>query len=78
MSALDMYFTGMSHHKAARHMGYHYNLETTPVTVYRWVQDYNYFRPHMGFGNKTPAVTAGADTSFGSWVDIATLEDANV
>ena len=38
------------------------------------VLDYNYFRPHMGLGNKTPAASAGADAPFKSWADIATLE----
>ncbi|MXZ92499.1 MAG: IS6 family transposase [Chloroflexi bacterium] len=40
------------------------------------VLHYNYFRPHMGLGDKTPAVTAGADAPFKSWTDIATLETA--
>ena len=40
-AAVDMYLAGMSYRKAARHMGDHHNLETTPVTVYRWVQDYS-------------------------------------
>ena len=40
-AAVDMYFDGMSYRKVARHMGDHRNLETTPVTVYRWVQDYS-------------------------------------
>lgn len=40
------------------------------------VLDYNYFRPHMGLGEKTPAVSAGADAPFKSWVDIATLQEA--
>ena len=39
------------------------------------VLDYNYFRPHTGLENKTPAAAAGADAPFKSWADIATLQE---
>ena len=50
--------------------------ETGQAYVDGLVLDHSYFRPHIGLGNKTPAVTAGADAPFKSWADITTLEDS--
>ena len=40
-AAVDMYFDGLSYRAVARNMGDHFNLETGPTTVHRWVQDYS-------------------------------------
>ena len=31
---------------------------------------YNYLRPHMGIGGKTPAEVAGVDYPYKSWRDV--------
>ena len=36
-----------------------------------WTVDYNYFRPHMGIGDKTPAQAAGVVVPFKDWRDVA-------
>ncbi|MBI4339033.1 MAG: IS1/IS6 family transposase [Chloroflexi bacterium] len=50
----------------------------TPETAYLILQgflvNYNYFRPHMSLGNKTPAEAAGLDLPVKSWVDVVDME----
>ena len=41
------------------------------------VMDYNYFRPHMGIDDKTPAAAAGAEVPLKNWADVATLGQAD-
>ena len=36
-----------------------------------WTVDYNYFRPHMGVDEKTPAQAAGMVVPFKDWRDVA-------
>jgi len=36
-----MYFDGLSYRAVARNMGDHFNLDTGPTTVHRWVQEYS-------------------------------------
>lgn len=47
--------------------------ETGQAYVDGLVLDYNYFRPHMGLDDKTPASVARAEVPFASCEDIATL-----
>ncbi|MDP2661295.1 MAG: integrase core domain-containing protein [Dehalococcoidia bacterium] len=37
--------------------------------------NYNYFRPHMSLGNKTPAEAAGQDLPVKSWTDVVDMEE---
>ena len=36
-----------------------------------WRFDYNYLRPHLGLGKRTPARAAGIDYPLATWVDVA-------
>ena len=36
-----------------------------------WTVDYNWFRPHMGIGDRTPAQAAGMVVPFKDWRDVA-------
>lgn len=46
------------------------NKSSARLIISGWRIHYNFFRPHMGLGGKTPAQVAGAMASFKSWADI--------
>lgn len=46
------------------------NRESAKLVMEGWNVHYNFFRPHSGLENKTPAQAAGIDTPYKTWSDI--------
>ncbi len=46
------------------------NRNTAQLVMDGWAVHYNFFRPHMGLGGKTPAEAAGVKSPFRSWADV--------
>jgi len=44
--------------------------ETATLIMNGWLVYYNFFRPHEGIGNKTPAEKAGVKFPYRNWLDI--------
>jgi len=44
--------------------------ETALVILDGWLVYYNFFRPHEGLDNKTPAEKAGLNISLKDWLDV--------
>ncbi len=44
--------------------------ESARLVISGWAVHYNWFRPHSGIGNRTPARAAGAKTRIRSWADV--------
>ena len=49
--------------------------ETAHFLIKGWLVFYNYFRPHEGLGDKTPAEVAGAKLPFQNWLEVAKSEE---
>jgi hypothetical protein len=48
--------------------------ESAQLILDGWLVHYNYFRPHMSLGDKTPAEKAGITSGYHNWADV-TLKD---
>jgi putative transposase len=48
------------------------NPKTAMIIMDGWLVNYNYFRPHEGIGNKTPAVAAKSNYPYKNWLDVVT------
>ena len=46
------------------------SARTAALVLKGWTVHYNYFRPHPGFGGRTPAAVAGVRGRFESWADV--------
>ena len=46
------------------------SARTAALVLNGWLVHYNYFRPHPGFGDRTPAAVAGVRGRFESWADV--------
>ncbi len=44
--------------------------ESAQLVMDGWGIHYNFFRPHMGLGGKTPAEAAGIKYSVKNWIEV--------
>jgi len=49
------------------------DIESAKLIMRAWLVHYNYFRPHEGLNNKTPAEKAGVTQSPKNWADIVVV-----
>ena len=47
-----------------------HNKQTAMLIMDGWLINYNYFRPHEGIGNITPASAAKSDYPYKGWIDV--------
>ena len=50
------------------------NRETAKLVMEGWLVHYNYLRPHLGLGKKTPAEAAKIKVTFRNWADVVRME----
>jgi putative transposase len=50
------------------------NRETLKRFMDGWLVNYNYFRPHMALGDKTPAEVAGLNYKYHNWADVVGIK----
>lgn len=50
------------------------NRETAKLIMEGWLVHYNYLRPHMGLGKRTPAEAAGIIVPFKTWAEVVRME----